>query len=490
MTVTPLPRPGRTAVLITGFHYQWLLAWQGCVTVLRENAEHEPNPIVAIGVEVDGAGNLDDIVFYRLRPPHTYQQVKYAVDSSSPVNTAYLINPSDSGGPPILRKIADTFLHLTRDSLPVDLALVTNRAPDPNDPLLAGRDQRTALLMPLAGTQTAQSARGRLRAAWAKAAGHTEDQLLALLSVLRFDTARDLPHVEETTSLLMAVTGLRSDPDAVHAGADWVAQQVRNGHRRIDLSMIEKAIEQEKLRVGPTRSVLSVATLKPDPLQEQAAHALDWVDRFDGGDAYAKRRPRRPATWQQLQADIEAIPAHLGGTHQVALTGSVRQATAFAVGAALRMVTNIDLAVVQRGQLWESDTDYDAPIVPTLAEHHLGQGDEIALAIEVATSITDDVLDYLRGHRLPVDRLVVLQPPAGAKDNSVANSAAAVALAVGIRDQARRSARRHHRVHLFLAGPMGLSLLLGHRWNRVASTIIYEEIRADAQYEAAFTVSA
>jgi hypothetical protein len=83
MTVTPLPRPGRTAVLITGFHYQWLLAWQGCVTVLRENAQHEPNPIVAVGVEVDGAGNLDDIILYRLRPPHTYQQVKYAIDSSA-----------------------------------------------------------------------------------------------------------------------------------------------------------------------------------------------------------------------------------------------------------------------------------------------------------------------------------------------------------------------------------------------------------------------
>lgn len=36
---------------------------------------------------------------------------------------------------------------------------------------------------------------------------------------------------------------------------------------------------------------------------------------------------------------------------------------------------------------------------------------------------------------------------------------------------------------------MGLAVLLGHRWNRVASTIVYEELAA-LGYEAAFTVSA
>jgi len=36
---------------------------------------------------------------------------------------------------------------------------------------------------------------------------------------------------------------------------------------------------------------------------------------------------------------------------------------------------------------------------------------------------------------------------------------------------------------------MGLALLLGHRWNRVAPTTIYEDIQA-AGYEAAFTITA
>ena len=54
---------------------------------------------------------------------------------------------------------------------------------------------------------------------------------------------------------------------------------------------------------------------------------------------------------------------------------------------------------------------------------------------------------------------------------------------------ARRAAHGHPRVHLFLATPMGLALLLGHRWNRVAPTIVYEDLAA-LGYEAAFTISA
>ena len=110
----------------------------------------------------------------------------------------------------------------------------------------------------------------------------------------------------------MLVTGLRGDAVALAAGADWVAEQVVAGRRVLDRAMIENMVESRALLAGPARAVVSIATLTPDPLAHQARCALDWVDRFDGPDAYAKRRPKPPATWQQLQADIEAIPGQLG----------------------------------------------------------------------------------------------------------------------------------------------------------------------------------
>jgi hypothetical protein len=224
------------------------------------------------------------------------------------------------------------------------------------------------------------------------------------------------------------------------------------------------------------------------PLAAQARYAIDWSDRFDGPDAYAKRRPKPPATWQELQADIEAIPSQLAGISHVAITGSLRQATAFTVGAALRMVTNIDRAVVQRGTLWTSDAPYRAPIQPAITEIPIGQGSEIAIAVEIATPIAADVREFLIRSHVPVGQLVVLRPPGGARDNAIATPEDAAALAVGIRDAARRAACGN-RVHLFLAGPMGLAMLLRHRWNRVGPTTVYEDLAA-LGYDAAFTVSA
>jgi hypothetical protein len=417
-------------------------------------------------------------------------QVKYAVDGRSPVDTDYLTEPSAAGGPSILRKIADSWNEISRNGATVDLVLMTNRAPSATDALLAGRDARTGLLMPAAGEQTSRSVRGQTRAVWADVSGLAEDRLLSMLGVLRFDTARDLRHVEDSTSLLMIVNGLRGEHRDVRAGADWVAEQVQNGHRRLDVPMIEAAVVERGMRLESARSLLSIATLTPDPLQAQSVHALDWVDRFDGEDAFAKRQPLLPATWAQLQAEIEQIPNHLVGVHRLMVTGSLRQATAFTVGATLRMVTNINLAVQQGAQLWTTDTEYFEPTMPMATERPIGQGDEVAVAVAVATHMADDVLAFLRAHRVPVSQLVVLQPPGGPKDNSVATPATAVALAVGIRNEVRRRVKNARRVHLFLAGPMGLSLLLGHRWNRVAPTTVYEEVRGESQYSRAFDVSA
>jgi hypothetical protein len=120
----------------------------------------------------------------------------------------------------------------------------------------------------------------------------------------------------------------------------------------------------------------------------------------------------------------------------------------------------------------------------------LDQGDELAVAIAVATDPTEDVVEYLREQQTPVSKLLVLTPPGGAKDRSIPDSAAANALAIGIRDVVRRATRTTPRIHLFIAGPMGLALLLGHRWNRLRPTVVYEDVRTEHLYEAAFTIQA
>lgn len=63
-------------------------------------------------------------------------------------------------------------------------------------------------------------------------------------------------------------------------------------------------------------------------------------------------------------------------------------------------------------------------------------------------------------------------------------------LATGIRDAVRRACRDTDKIRLFLASPMGLALMLGHRWNRLRTTTVYEDLNRNPVYEAAFTIHA
>lgn len=486
----PQPAPTPTGVRIAGDRYQWLLAWLDCVILLRDQQTGAANPAEAVGVEVDGAGKLDDIVVYRRRPPHSYKQVKYAVDATSSVNFAYLTAPSKTGGPSILAKIARAWQELTAAGDPVELALVTNRAPDPDDDLVTKRDARTRLLVPRGAAGGPTSKLGRARRTWAAAAGVDEAGLLELLQVLEFDLARDRQHVEQFARLTMLLAGLRDDDQALALATDWIEAQVVAGTRRLTADAISAAVDELGLRADAARTVVSIATLQPDPLAAQARYAVDWVDRFDGETPFDKRRPRPPSTWQELHRDIDALASACRGEARIAVTGSLRLAPAFAVGAALRMVTNTDVAVVQRGQMWSSDAAYDTAIRPSIHETPIKQGDDVAIAVAVAAHLADDVVDYLRAADVPVDRLVVLSVGNGPRDNLVQSPGHACALAIGIRDEVRRQARRHPRVHLFQAGPMGLALLLGHRWNRVGPTVVYEDLGHLGGYEPAFHIGA
>lgn len=487
----PLLKPSATAVRVAGDRYQWLHVWRACLQVLRDQATAaaRTNPAISVGVEVDGVGNVDDVVLYRQRPPHTYSQVKWAANGQAPVGTDYLTQTTRDTGTSLLAKLAGAYKTLTSSGDPVDLVLQTNRNIDPDSVLLTGIDPRTQLLLPNAGLQGPSSRRGRERKEWATGAKITETELLDLLTVLRFDTGHGLNVLLDSVSNLMTVAGLRDDSAAVLLATGWVEQQVIAGVRHLDADTIRAAVTNLGLVAGRSWPTLSIAILKPDPLMDQAVHAIDWVDRFEGDDPYTRRRPRPPASWTDLGEEIASVPQHLAGIDAVLVTGSLRLAPGFAVGAALRRVTNIDVAWKQGPELWTSDAHYDEPIQPSVTTQHLGQGEDVAIVVDISTTATTDVLTWLRANGTPVRELVTLAPPTGApKDNAITDASMAVALAIGIRDEARRLAIRSGHVHLFLAAPLGLALLLGHRWNRVGPTHVYEDLNPG--YELAFTISA
>lgn len=91
---------------------------------------------------------------------HDYAQVKYAVDNQTPINEDYLLAASSPTGTSILAKIFSTWQDLTSRGEPFQLRLISNRAPDPRDPLVPLRDSRTQLLLPHAGAHGPASQMG------------------------------------------------------------------------------------------------------------------------------------------------------------------------------------------------------------------------------------------------------------------------------------------------------------------------------------------
>ncbi|MCP2170081.1 hypothetical protein LX83_006969 [Goodfellowiella coeruleoviolacea] len=474
--------PSASGVRIAGDDYQWLHAWRMCMEVLHEDiTRNTTNPAIAVGVEEAGVGNGDDVVLYRLRPPNAYMQVKYAVDNRTAVNIAYL----DEQG--ILRKMVATHGELTADGTPVEMRLVTNRTIDPNDVLLRDRDGRDGRLLPRAAQGGAQSDRGKARSDWAAKAGTNEDALMAFLEQFHLDVSYDLDRLRKDVSLLMTANGLRSDGVAVKLGADWISQQVIAGHRRLSSKDIKEVVAALNLQAGSPWTTVSVATIRRDQVAHEAAVAVDWVDRIGGETDWTRVAPNPPATWADLAADVRAIPSQLGGNKRILVSGHMRQATGFLIGSELRRVLGYEVGIHQGDQLWTSEERTNHYAL-TVTETALQAGSDTALIVNVAADAAKDAIEWIRKTGIPVDKIVTATPETGAEPKSVPTPSAANSLAVAIRQLARRYPRTGH-LHLFLIGPLGLAVLLGHHWNRVTTTQVYEHL-GGAEYVHAFTVDA
>lgn len=474
--------PSATGVRIAGDDYQWLHAWRCCMEALHEDLTgNSANPIVAVGVEEPGVGNGDDVVLHRARPPHTYGQVKYAVDNRTAVNLDYL----ETSG--VLAKMRKTYANLTQDGTPVEMRLLTNRNIDPNDALMTDRDGRDGRLLPRAAQGGPNSDRGKARAAWATTANTDEVGLLALLADLHFDVAYDIDRLRRDASLLMTANGLRSDATAVELGADWVSKQVIAGHRRLTVDDIKDATTTVDLQAGSPWSTISVATITHDYLAPQAAVSIDWVDRMSGATDGTRVEPAPPATWDDLATDIRAIPGQLNGKKHILVTGHMRQATGFLVGTELRRVRGYEVGVRQGDQLWTGEEPITSNVV-TYTQEDASSLTGTAIIVNVAADAAADTIEWIRESALPVSKILTVTPTAGVGPKAVPTAAAANSLSIAIRDLARRHARNCD-LHLFLIGPLGLAVLLGHHWNRLTTTHIYEHL-GGIDYTHAFTIDA
>lgn len=474
-----------SAARLAGDYFQHLVAWNEALEALRSPA------VTAVTVEHPDAGNVDDVVVHRGVGPSLYTQVKHAVDASTPVGHRWLMstrtsNPTSSS---VLQKFHRSWLDLTTRHNHPELRLVTDREIDPNDAVMRGLDRVTELLVP--DISHRRAAEGR--ALWARHLDITEDELMEFLGSLRFETGRTIRSQQQRAATLMSAAGLNSDHRAIDSAVGLVRDWVQLRERTLTPERLrEMALE----RVGQQRTpgaVVVVEAIDYDPHPEDADERINFIDAYLGNDAFERRQLHDPNQWHRISEDIEqaAQRLHNAGVRRAIVRGAMRLPVWFHAGTAFREVSGFEVAGLQKEAIWSSE-DLSASVDVRAETAAVGDGPDAAVAVGVAADPTAEVSAYIAAANLPVGSLTSILPAVGPSPAAVPDSPTAAATAVAVRNAVRDLLRTVSvaRIHLFLATPGALALLLGHRWNAMRPTIVYEHLGTGNGYAPTFVISA
>lgn len=484
LPVGPTPAPSASAARLVGDDLQHLIGWYHALRMLRPD-----NEIVSVALETYGDGNLDDVVVTYMSGRTEYAQVKAAVSAETALNTKWLTAPGRNNGPSILQRFWATWADIRERGHVADLLLLTNRSLDPTDLVLQARDSN-GLLADRLRRATPKSAAGKARQRWADHLGVTEADLYDLLDVLHISTdateASWRQHVVDVAQGL----GLRYDEAALLTGQGQVRKWVERSRQELTVLVVEKAIERLGLRREEPYSIVLVQALDRSNGPE-TVNGLDWVDSFAGDDPRSRRGLRQPSEWNTvLLPELKAACKRARTENRrVMVRGAMRLPTWFAVGTELTDVAGASPSAMQGGEIWSARDGRDAPApeILTLDEQVVGLGSELAITMAISTDISQDVVRYLRDHPAVGTHLTLALSP-GPDRQSISSSAEAAASAAALRDTVRTIVRERgaSKVHLFLAMPGALALLLGHFWDRMPPTQTYEDLIVG--YEEAFLI--
>lgn len=463
--VPDVPSRNRSGVRTEGDDYQHLVTLNEVLRAIRGNA------VRAVTVEADDAGNVDDVVSHDSDGPFRFTQVKHAVDAATPVSAEYLLAPTRKGARSLLQRFRDSWHLLRKGGRNPQMVLVTDRGIDPNDDVFRKLDRRTSKLIP----DFADGSLDTPRAVWAEHAGMAEEELLELLDCLTFKTGREMGDERELAQVQLAALGLAADLRAIDSALAWVREWVQERDRTRTVAEMVAGLTERVGRSTDAGGLLVIEGIAMHAAAEEADYRLDFVGLYDGDEPYSRTRLRSDADWQDVfwpQLSDAAAWFRGRGVRDVVVDGSMRLAMWFGTGCALRGVEGFRVSMNQNGEIWSSAVYGSAPeLAVDVVE--LSDDPRVAVVVSVATDASTRALEHATS--IGVGKVVLLAPAVGPRNGVVEDAPTATALAESLRDVVRNHLNHDSsEVHLYLATPAGLALLLGNRWNRLRRTIVYE----------------
>lgn len=480
-TVRATTAPSASGARIGGDDLQHLVAWYWCLV-----SQNRHRRIASVAIEADHAGNVDDVVVRIDGGPDIYHQIKASVSGTGLAGSDWLMTPSPSGGPSILQKLYTSWSELDHSS--ASISLITSRPIDPTDPILKLLDRRN-LLGPNLRRANSGSKVAKGRKAWADHVHSSEEELCAFLDVLQFHLGQTEAEWRSKVTDVAMGAGVRFDEMALSVALGEVRNWVKTTRTERSPSQIADVIKRLELRAELPRAVVAVQAIDVEPGLEDAAAALDWIHLFRGNSPRSRRGLINAKGWRdQLPHDLQGVVAGLrsNGAHRVLVRGKMRLPTWFAVGTHLSDVAGFEVAAADRGELWIAESgDGSAAVFRILHEERVGAGNEALLIVSISMDATSDAHKVLAANNA-IGRLVTVTIDGGPDRRLIKNGPHAMACAVAIRDFARSLSRETPRVHLVLSCPGPFALFLGHLWDRIVPTQLYEDLVVD--YEPAFEI--
>ena len=473
---------------IRGDDYQHLFIW--CRAL---QAALDGSGILEIGIESPTSGNVDDLVEHYNDGKRKYYQVKASVDGRRAANFDWL-TAVDKNRKSILQRFYKVWREHTKDGNHPKLELVTNRAVDPHDPIMILRDGRDGTVAARLKRAGPRSKAGHAKESLLKHLNVSEQDFFDFISCLSFRLGKLDEEWKEIARLQMTTLGLRNGAQDIQRGVDLVRNWVTVGKRR--LSLEELRIEIEALNLNsekPTPTIL-IQAIDHDPHPETAAVALDWVKLYQGSEPRTRRNLIDPELWNtSLRKDLKKAAQKLRilASTRVHMRGYMRLPTWFAVGVELGRTAGFNLMMSQNGIIYSSEVKPSEFSLRMVDKRAIKKESELALGLSISTDLSADVISYAKKSLPNVGRYVCIEPQMGPSNMVIGSAREALGCAFGIRDLTRNLVRKYSssEIHLFLAMPAGAALLLGHLWDRMPDTQLYEDQGAGRGYLPSFFIA-
>jgi hypothetical protein len=202
-----------------------------------------------------------------------------------------------------------------------------------------------------------------------------------------------------------------------------------------------------------------------------------------------------PAIWHddllpelhQLLGKLRKHPSRL-----IALRPKAHLSAALAFGYTFRSTTGFQIWIEQAPNHWWRTSGPAAEASPLHVETlQLDRGDDTVVEVSVARDAGVAIKGYLNRHTIPVRQHIRLIPTVGSGDVAVPDALHALAIARQVRGviEGVRTARPEPTIHLFLAAPVALAVLIGAHLNACEPVQCYEfERPANAYVPAALLI--